>query len=295
MLWAAWLTPRVARADDKHACAEAFSQAQKLRDAHSFTAARDQLQTCSRDVCPRLMVEKCREWLSAVREQLASVVLIAKDAAGGTRPNVRVFMDGAVVADSLDGRSIDVDPGRHTFVFVAADGTRVEETATIHEGQKAQPVTATFAARPAPPAAPTAEATSTPPTGTHATVAPTADSGAKSGGGMRTVGLVVAGVGAAALVTGAIFGALTISAHGSYEQSCGASIGAPAGFCNADGVSGRNDAATKGTIATVAFVAGGVAVAAGATLFVLAPGGRASASQVGVGLGPASVSLRGSF
>ena len=97
-----------------------------------------------------------------------------------------------------------------------------------------------------------------------------------AGSTQRTLALVLVGVGVAGLVVGAVSGAMSISAHGTYEQSCGSNIGAPPGQCNGSGVSGQNDAATKGTISTVAFVGGGRVGAAGAILFLTAPSGAST-------------------
>ena len=84
-----------------------------------------------------------------------------------------------------------------------------------------------------------------------------------------------------------------MSAHGSYEQRLREQHrSAHAGQCNATGVNGQTDAATKGTISTIAFIGGGVAALAGALLFLTAPSG---ASHAQVAVGPGSVLLTGRF
>ncbi len=83
-----------------------------------------------------------------------------------------------------------------------------------------------------------------------------------------------------------------MSAHSDYEKSCGSNIGAPPNACNQTGVNGESDAATKGTISTIGFIAGGALVAGGAVLFFTAPTGVAS---VQLGFGPAFVSASGQF
>jgi hypothetical protein len=104
--------------------------------------------------------------------------------------------------------------------------------------------------------------------------------------------LVIGGVGVVAVGAGAVFGALANSAKSSYEQHCGANIGAPQGFCDGAGIHGHSDASTKATLATVFVVGGATAVAAGGLLFFTAPR-HASAAQVGVG--PRGVVMWGRF
>ena len=89
----------------------------------------------------------------------------------------------------------------------------------------------------------------------------------------RAAGLTVGAVGAASLVAGAVFGALSIAAHDSYEKNCGSNIGVAPGGCSQAGVDGEKDAAMKGTLSTIFFVAGGAAAVAGVVLFVTAPAG----------------------
>jgi hypothetical protein len=112
------------------------------------------------------------------------------------------------------------------------------------------------------------------------------------GATQRTIGLVGGGVGVAALGAGAVLGLLASKAASDYQKHCGSSIGAPAGFCDAQGISGHDDAASKGTLSTIFFIGGGVAAAAGLTVFLLAP--KAAGSPT-VGIGPGSVFVRARF
>src|SRR5206468_567998 len=76
-----------------------------------------------------------------------SVVLEAKTEAGYAF-DTAVTMDGAVVATKLDGRSIEVDPGVHTFRFTREGASPIEEKVLVHEGDKSLLVSVTWAPPP---------------------------------------------------------------------------------------------------------------------------------------------------
>jgi len=110
---------------------------------------------------------------------------------------------------------------------------------------------------------------------------------------LPTVGLVVAGVGVAAIVAGV---AVALSAQSDYDDS--------APFCRDDrcsdeGLTIRDDARTLGTVATALTVVGAAGVGAGAVLWLTtvpgssAPG--ASARAVSVRASWRGVHLAGSF
>ena len=87
-----------------------------------------------------------------------------------------------------------------------------------------------------------------------------------SGGGQRTIGLVVAGVGVVGLGVGGYFGLQSMSKKKDADGDCDGSA-----CLDQRGVDLRDDARGAGNISTVAFIVGGVAVAAGATLYLTAP------------------------
>jgi hypothetical protein len=139
------LTASSAWADEKQVCSDAYQQAQTLRDQHKLVKAREQLRTCAAATCPGFIVKDCTGWLKDVEPRVPSVVLTAKNAAGADVTDVKVTMDGAPLAASLDGIAIDVDPGAHTFAFEGADG-RAEQKVVVTEGAKAQHIAVTFGA-----------------------------------------------------------------------------------------------------------------------------------------------------
>jgi hypothetical protein len=280
--------PNLALAQDTDACINASEKAVALKKADKLVDARASLSVCAASACPDAIRTSCQQRLAAINEAIPSIIFIAKDGAGHDLAAVKLTIDGAAYADHLDGSAIVLNPGEHEFRFEVAGQAPVVQRFVLHQGEQSRRENIVIGAAAVPQTAGLVGA----PTPAEATTAST-EQGASSGGNpRRTAGLVIGGVGLASLVAGAIFGGLSLAAHRSYQNNCGSNIGAPAGFCNAQGVSGESDAALKGTLSTAFFIGGGVVTVAGAVLFFTAPKKGASA-QVGLGLG--SLVLKGQF
>jgi len=261
--------------DGKKACADAYTQAQTLRDARRLKEARAQLRTCAQATCSAFIVKDCTEWLGAVERVMPSVVLVAKDARGSSLSKVAVSADGTALTGTLDGGAIEMDPGSHAFVFTAEDGRRVEATYTVLEGQKAQVVGVTLADVPAP--TPPVAQVAPPPIG--AKVAPTPSFWTVQ----RTLGVVTGGVGVAGVAIGSVFGALMLSAANAQKNHCSSTASCTDyGSASTDHSTAVKDA----NAATAAFIAGGALIAGGAILFLTSPSDR---TQVGLTLAPTPV------
>jgi hypothetical protein len=198
-----------------------------------------------------------------------------------------VKRDGEAVREGQWGSPLAVDPGKHT-VEASAPGkvtwTATEDvqspgaSTTVHvEALADAPVVAS-------PTNPGLPATSpTTPGGETTASSP-----------LKTVGLIVGGVGVAGLAAGGIFGFLALSKNSSANSGhCGGSLGG-ANQCDATGVSLRSDAVSFGNISTIAFIAGGVLAAGGATLWIVAPSGHVQATPA-VGQNGGGVLVRGDF
>ena len=86
--------------------------------------------------------------------------------------------------------------------------------------------------------------------------------------GQRTIALVAGGVGLAGIVVGSVFGLMSRSSWSSSQSECPSSANCPQ---HAQAVTDHDTASTQATISTIAFAAGGVALAAGAVLWFTAP------------------------
>ncbi|WP_437663463.1 hypothetical protein [Sorangium sp. So ce1182] len=172
----------------KRACAAAYERAQGLRRDGKLIAAREALIACSQPTCPAAAVADCGPWLAEVEKSLPSVVIAARDAGGRERLDVRVLVDGRLLAAALDGKALPVDPGPHTFRYEPAGGPAVEERVLIREGEKNRAITVILGAppggappsprpivAPAAPGAPRSAAPSAPPPGAPPPAAPRPD------------------------------------------------------------------------------------------------------------------------
>jgi hypothetical protein len=110
------------------------------------------------------------------------------------------------------------------------------------------------------------------------------------GSSQRVIGLVVGGAGVAALAVGAYFGLKASSTHDDALSHCNALK-----QCDPDGLKLGDDATSQATVSTIAFIAGGVLLASGAALYLLAPRGAARTRGLVITPGLAGISARGTF
>ena len=200
---------------------------------------------------------------AALEPKLAKLTIKVEDPA----EKIEVTRDGAPTSPASWGTPIPVDTGTHTVqataptrkpfkttVTVAKDGDRMEVVVTRLELAPAAPVGAV-----------------TPPTPkTQPLVVHSGDDGA----GQRTIGFVVGGVGVAGIAVGAITGLVAMGKNSDSKKTC-PNDGACA---SSDAVSANDGAKTFGLVSTIAFIAGGVGVAAGAILIFTAPTDKGSQS-----------------
>jgi hypothetical protein len=259
------VTARVSRADDKAVCLEATERGQSLRAAHKLVEARKQFLACARPECPAIVQQTCGGWLGDIEKSLPTVVITAKDGSGADVVDVVVTIDGEPLVTKLDGEAVPVNPGRHILRFSKADGTQLERPAVIKEGAKDQGV---------------------------AVVLGNAGSAGAGGGTWRTVGWVLGGAGVVGLLIGTISGAAAIGDNSSAHCT------ATGHDCLAGPLSSARSAALG---SDVGFIAGGIFLAGGAAIVLLAPkpstGGRSATVRVAPSIGPegGGVALAGTF
>jgi hypothetical protein len=281
----------------KDQCIDANGKAQDLRRSGKLTAAREQLRVCATSSCPAIVRDDCSKRLDELERAQPTIVFDTKDGAGNDVGGVRLTVDGTLLSAKLDGSALAVDPGEHAFKFEAPGQPAVTKTFIVKEAEKARrerivlgaatpsapsaPVEAPAPAAPpsaAPPSAPAPIAAPSPPapapSGPSATTA--ASTPSSGGSGRKTLGLVLGGAGVAGVAVGSVFGLLASSSWNSAKGACSADScpGSTRGQAQSD----HDAAVTDGTVSTIAFVAGGVLVAAGIVLFATAPSGADSSS-----------------
>jgi hypothetical protein len=134
---------RSARADVR-ACIDAHSEGQVLRDQSHFLEARHRFVSCADPACPDAIRAECANLLTDLERALPTVVLAVRDAQGRDVPGARVELDGKPLENALNGRAVSVDPGAHSFRFIAPDGRTEVIEAVALELVKGRPVEAEF-------------------------------------------------------------------------------------------------------------------------------------------------------
>ncbi|MGH7438132.1 MAG: hypothetical protein ACRENE_20810 [Polyangiaceae bacterium] len=301
-----------AAAPSKDECISANESAQDLQAKGKLRAAKEKLAVCVSATCPAVVRQDCTQRQADIEKAIPTVVLVAKDAAGKDLGAVRVTMDGHVIAESLGGTALAMDPGEHHFAFEAAGFPLLEKTLVLAPGDKdrrefvvfngVQPAGAAAPTQPAAAAGPAAAApvTAAPSPSSPAPAAaagPSAPEAPHNGKTQRLVGLALGGAGAVGIVVGGIFGVLTKT---SYDHAITSECGPNAGFanpkaCSPAGVQDVQSAHDDGTIATVGFVAGLALLGGGAYLYFTAPKASAVGVSPVIGPGVAGLTVRGGW
>ena len=271
-----------ALADDRKDCADAYGDAQSLRDAHKLIEAKGKLITCSRAVCADFMVKDCTSWLGQIDAAIPGVVLSAKDDKGDIS-DVVVTVDGNQVTAHLDGSAVPVDPGPHQFVFTLGDGKKRETRYTVLEGQKTQPVTVSFASG--------TPSTQQPQNGAKndgGNVTQTTNIVVQTGGpeqktpGMRVAGNIFLGVGIVAAVLGGAFEGIALAMKGAADCDKQPLPGTTTTMCAPGALNNISTAATLSNVGLYMMIGGGVLGITGIVLIVASPKPKdASATKVG--------------
>jgi hypothetical protein len=130
------LVSQSAVAQDKQECITASENAQRLRDQHKLSKAREQFLVCARDICPPAIKQDCTEQATKLAEKMPSIVVRAKSKAVANAIDVTVSLDGSVITQKLDGTPVQIDPGVHMLKLEAAGETPIEKQVVIAEGEQ---------------------------------------------------------------------------------------------------------------------------------------------------------------
>jgi len=137
-------------ADEKQACVSAAESAQRQRSSGKLREARASLLMCSRPVCPAIVRADCTGWLADNEASLPTLVLRAEDEHGRELSDVRVELDGELVASRLDGVPIASDAGEHWLAFERSGGPVVRVRIVVETGEKNRVITVKLAEEPPP-------------------------------------------------------------------------------------------------------------------------------------------------
>ena len=122
---------------------KSYENAQILRKKEDFLAAREELLLCGAPNCPTLIQNDCVEWLPKLEDAIPLVVFEAK-VNGESIFDVAVTEGDKTLLTRLDGKSVEVNPGLHTFKFVRPGAATLEERAIVRRGEKSRLVMASW-------------------------------------------------------------------------------------------------------------------------------------------------------
>lgn len=248
-----WLVSGVAYAAPTQAtvqCIDGSERGQAARDAGDLLEARTQFLRCAQPQCPGAIQTACAEWGAAVGTQIPSFVLEVKDARGADVTTGSITLDGTPLPqDALEGRAVEVNPGSHVFRFEAPGSPAIERSIVAREGETKRLVSIALAPAPRvevlPPPAP--------PPRSHKPPA---------------VSWVLAGIGVAAIGTGAAFEVSGLVSRSNLDEC--------SPRCSTDRV---DEIRRRMLVGDIAIGVGVAAVAVGAVLWILdarAPSARSA-------------------
>jgi hypothetical protein len=266
------LFPQLAQAQTNE-CG-ALGRSATLRAQGKLMAARAELASCMEATeCNAEARRRCASEQQTLANEMPSVVVHAHDGRGNDLVDVSVTLDGEPFVSKLDGLSMSIDPGEHTFVFTRSGHDPVTHSERIEPTDKFKLVTVEL---------PDAELLRTRAAASEAPPPATGPSPARLIAGASLAGLGVAGI--------AAFAALGLDARAEEEDLK---------LCRPNCSDGAvSSVRTRYTLSNVSL---GVGVAAlGAAAFVLLTGNSSSpapSAQVDVVAGPrgGTVLLRSTF
>jgi hypothetical protein len=131
------LTARAApaRADAVAECIGASERSLDLRKQGKLLEARREVAACTASICPEVIQEACVKRMSEINGAVPSVVLDVRDGAGRSVAGARVSID-AGVATPVGVTAVPMDPGSHTLRFLVDGLAPIEKSVVLLEGEK---------------------------------------------------------------------------------------------------------------------------------------------------------------
>lgn len=191
--------------------------------------------------------------IETLRTRAPSLTLILPASAPrGTR----VTLDGELLSDSAIGAARYVDPGEHEVVWKVPGREEQARKETVSEGDRRVVLLESPEDKPK--------------------AAPAPDD--EEGSVQRTSAYVVAGIGLAGLVVGAVTGGLALAKKKTVDDNCTDRV------CNAEGKAAADAGQALADVSTVSLAVGGVAVATAVIVWLTAPRPADTTPEVSVRL-----------
>jgi hypothetical protein len=257
--------PRLSRADVA-SCTALHASGQREARAGRLKHASEQFLTCaSTDHCPDAVRAECVDLYSSVQKVIPTVMFTATDEQGRDITDVKVYSTDQLVVESLTGRPVQLDPGKHHFRFMLPGGDVRSSDVLVREGEKNRVVGIQVKGS----ASAGVRASIPPATSRRAPPAPPASTGRSLPAGFW----VASSIGVASLASWGVFAVLGHDKQ-SALKACSPSCG-PANRSDYDGM--RRDY----LIADISLGAAAVSVGLATWLFLSANPGTAQAQKRG--------------
>lgn len=130
------LAPATAAADTKACIASHASAQRETKAGHPKQAAQLYTACGSDNTCPEQLRAECAALLEQVKGTVPSVIFSAIDGKGADVSNAKVYADEQLLADGLDGRAIELEPGKYHLRFVLPDNSTLTNDVLVREGEK---------------------------------------------------------------------------------------------------------------------------------------------------------------
>jgi hypothetical protein len=141
-VFAALASPAYAQLS-KESCIDAHSRGQDARDQGKISFARKLFLTCAQASCPAAVQSDCAKFADDMSNLQPTIVFVARDGDGNDLPETAVYVDGALVLTTLDGKPHDIDPGNHVVKFENGGKAQVV-TVVIGSGEKGRTLAGHF-------------------------------------------------------------------------------------------------------------------------------------------------------
>ncbi len=127
-----------ARGDDPaiSRCIAANDQGLDLLNQGKLLQARKTFATCAAPSCGANISEACQKEIDEVNGKLPTVVFVTQNGAGEDVAGVKLFVDGGLYAERLDGSAVVIDPGEHEFRFEVAGQAPVTKRFVLRQGEQ---------------------------------------------------------------------------------------------------------------------------------------------------------------
>ncbi len=258
--------PATSAAGNRDECVDAHSRAQDLRERGQLAQSRRTFVTCAQSYCPSLIQQDCARFSEELAQLVPTVTFGARDANAADLPATTVYVDDTIVATRLDdGRSYELDPGKHVIRYVH-EGRESTLRVVLNQGERGRLLVATFVER----APPRRERDST-----LETTEPPATESKRS-----AFPLVIAGIGAAAAVTGGVLYGVGTS---SVPDACSMSTKECATPPNDPSLSKAESGVRLANTGLVIGISGAVTLVGGVVWYLLQPSGSSDSRRGRIG------------